>query len=406
MITYVPMPERSMAAVHLTFGGGAAAEPASRGGLAKILASWCAQNEELVDRLEGAGATLRGDADHDGAWLTAVCPAERLAEAAPLFARAADAPPPGGLEAVVSRRLAALRSERSHPLHRARDAFRALAYDSGSPYGRNPGGTEDTVRAIDATALAETHRLSYDPANADLLVAADPRWRGTCDVFARWRAEVTTPPRTIVPAPDPAWRLAAAPGSTQAMLMLGGVTVTSDLAALEVAVHALSGWSGSRLTRILREELGYTYGIYSSVVARRLPAGHAAEIQIYGSVEAAVLADAVERLLRECESLGGLRDEEIDRARDNLVARELMFTETARQIVDVTGTRMRRGYRPEELADRTRALRAVVPDEARRAGVESLSPGRLVLAVVGDPELCEPALGPQAERLNIGFTRR
>ena len=406
MITAFPMPGRGMAALHLALGGGAAAEPAYRGGLAKVLAAWCAQNEKLVDQLERQGATLRGDADHDGAWLTAVCPGERLRDVAPLLAEAVTTPPSGDPGMVISRRLAALRSERSHPLHRARGAFRELAYAPGSAYGRNPGGTEETVRALHAAALFEHHELTYGPANAHLLVVADPRWHDIPDVLASWGHDVVPQARPpIARTPGAGWLLVPALGASQAMLILGGAVITDTPAALEVAVHTLSGWPGSRLTRVLRQELGATYGIYAEVVVRRAPAGQSAEIQIHGSIEAAALPDALARLLRECESLGELADEEITRARDNLADRELLLTQTVEHVVSATGSRLRRGHLLKELAGRAQAVREVTPDEVRKAAAEHLAPDRLVLAAVGDPEMCEPALGPQAERLSVCFSR-
>ena len=46
---------------------------------------------------------------------------------------------------------------------------------------------------------------------------------------------------------------------------------TPDFHALSVLNAILGGTFGSRLNRVIREELGYTYGIHSSFDMRRTP---------------------------------------------------------------------------------------------------------------------------------------
>lgn len=413
----VPLPDRRMAAIQVTIHGGDAVEPASRSGLARLLATVCARPaDDLTCRLELAGVTLSGDADHDGAFVTALGPGERLAEVAGLVASAVTDPAlrTVGHRQAVARRLAAIRSERVHPLQRVRREWRRLVHGADSPYGRDPGGTETTVAALDLAAMADCHQRRYGPASTSVLVTGDldcwPIADRAAEAFGAWRHEVTEPgPPRPAPASAAAWAIDPAPGASQVMLMTGGMIETADpltLSALELAVNALGGWFGSRLNLLLRERLGCSYGVHAEFRVRKAATGYLGEYLIYGSVEAPALEMAIAGLVAECAGLAGgeLGDAETQAARNSLLSRELMLTQTVQNIAVVTGTRIRCGFGPAELAARIRSLRDVTPAEVAMAAAEHLRPGRLRLAAVGDPLVCERALAPAAAGLGLAVT--
>ena len=64
------------------------------------------------------------------------------------------------------------------------------------------------------------------------------------------------------------------PGSVQTSLWMGAIGIernNDDYFAVLVMNHILGGGPASRLFMNLREDKGYTYGVYSSSRARRFP---------------------------------------------------------------------------------------------------------------------------------------
>ena len=72
-----------------------------------------------------------------------------------------------------------------------------------------------------------------------------------------------------------------------------------DYIPLRICLHALGGYFGSRLMKNIREEKGYTYGIYASMV----PLRHASYMVIGGDVQKEHRQDAIDEVYKEIARL-------------------------------------------------------------------------------------------------------
>ncbi|MCA6078992.1 M16 family metallopeptidase [Fulvivirga sedimenti] len=90
-----------------------------------------------------------------------------------------------------------------------------------------------------------------------------------------------------------------------------------DYIPLRICLHALGGYFGSRLMKNIREEKGYTYGIYASMVPLRF----ASYLVIGSDVQKANRTDAINEVNREIRLLQDelLREEELQMVRNHML---------------------------------------------------------------------------------------
>ncbi|PTB96834.1 hypothetical protein C9994_05595 [Marivirga lumbricoides] len=92
------------------------------------------------------------------------------------------------------------------------------------------------------------------------------------------------------------------PGSVQASIRLGALSIPKknpDYFALSIANEILGGYFGSRLMKNIREDKGYTYGIYSMIINQQY-----ADYQIIGAdVKFDFVDDAIAEIHKEIEKM-------------------------------------------------------------------------------------------------------
>jgi len=153
----------------------------------------------------------------------------------------------------------------------------ALVFDrvvlGGHPYGAPPAGRVDTVSALTGEDLRRFWDEHYAPAETTIVVAGDVDRTTLEPILARrfggWQhpaPRAAVAPALAAPA-APTLALVDRPGAQQSVVMIGRRGVAAGepgYFAAEVVNTAVGGSFASRLNARIREELGYTYGIYAS----------------------------------------------------------------------------------------------------------------------------------------------
>jgi predicted Zn-dependent peptidase len=302
-------------ALNLVVGAGSAQDPAEKPGLASFAAAMLTEGTktrtatQLSDEAGFLGASIRSGAGTDSAAVSGAVLAKHLPRYVELFADVAMNPafPVKDFDRVQDARLVTLLQQRDQPQTIATKAFIPVFWGK-HPYGHYSLGDEASVKAMRPRDLARFHAAHYGPANAELVVVGDvdeatlrPLLEAT---LGRWRKGASARP---LPAAAPAAAprrtlLVEKPDAPQSYLFLGmpGLPRSSpDFVAASVAFQVLGGGTASRLYRNLREEKGYTYGVYAGADARRL----AGASFVAGSVKADVTGAALKELLAEIRRL-------------------------------------------------------------------------------------------------------
>ena len=399
-------------AMNLVVDAGAARDPGPKPGLASFTASMLTEGTktrsatQISDEAGFLGASISAGAAVDSATLSGATLARHLPKFLALFADVAMNPafPKADFERVQDERLVTLLQQRDQPQAIASKAFQPVFWGA-HPYGHYSLGTEEAVKAARPADLADFHGRFWRPGNAELVVVGDvseaelrPLLEKTLGSWKRGTA-----PAPLAPA------AAAAPHRTvvlekvdapQSYLLLGmpGLRRSSDdYVAGTVAFQVLGGGMASRLFRNLREDKGYTYGVYARGDARKL--GGASFV--VGSVKAEVTGPALKELLSE---LRRLRDEpvpaqELEEAKAALVlslpADFATAGATAGRIADLVVHALPDDYW-NRYADR---VAQVTAEDVRRFATAYLDPTKLTLVMVAHPDtvkaqLADLPLGP------------
>ncbi|MET7333171.1 pitrilysin family protein [Nonomuraea sp. NPDC005650] len=400
----VDLPDRGMAAAQLSFRFGTAGDGPELAGLSRVLVQALATpSDRFAVDLERCGGRITATGDHDACSITVSAPAGRFPQVLDLLAEAVIEPrlAPDDVDRLVARRGAQLARERADPPTRAMDAFLAAAHAPGCGYGLPAGGTAGSVAGLRAEAVRALYDRSAGPANACLVVAGDLRRsameHALDNSFGGWSRDVE-PVRRRAPEPAAPARTVVVdvPRAVQTAIVYGRSVPLLDTAgriALEVVVHCLGGWFGSRLNLLLRERKGYSYGAHAWLVSRSWQAGHSCQVLVQTSVRTPSTGAAVEEMVAEVDRLSGgdLADGEPASAAESIVQAQPIQAQTPQQVVEWYGRPIRRGYPPDFPRRRLDAVLGLDPAAARETA-RLLRPAELHLVAAGDAEVIEPML--------------
>jgi len=229
---------------------------------------------EIDDALGDLGASLGGGAGHESATLNFEVLRRNLAPALALLADVARNPsfPQEEVERERKLRLAALAQEESRPNGIAARVGPMLVYGQNHPYGRPADGFQATVEKISAEDLAKFHATYWKPGGSALVLVGDVSLAEATDLakqsFGTWNGGA--PPAVNIPAPHSVGPgkvfMVNRPDAAQtfvAELLPGPARNAGDFYTLSLANAVWGGAAGARLAMNLREDKGYSYGVFA-----------------------------------------------------------------------------------------------------------------------------------------------
>jgi zinc protease len=395
------MPGRALLAANVVMAGGAAAEPEELSGVTALTGRALTEGTRTRDAMafieasERLGAELHADASWEALTATLEVPRSRFAPALALLAEMILEPalPDSEIERLRDERLNDLLQAKANPRRRAERVFPEVIYDDRSPYRRPLGGSEDTVPRLDRAAVSQRHAQASDPARATLVIAGDLSGLDARAIaeqhFGGWHsqgsADGRTPSHSARNAAGSRVVLVDRPGSAQSELRVGHVGLarkTPDFYAVSVMNAILGGIFDSRLNRVIREEKGYAYSIWSSFDMRRSAGPFIIRTAVETDVTAPALNDiwSIVNGMREAE----VEPRELETARDYLVGVfPLRFEVPAQVAAALAGLVIHE--LPDDELDRYRpAVAAVSAADMLDAARRDIRPADLSVVVVGD----------------------
>jgi zinc protease len=312
--------------------------------------------------------------------------------------------PTAEVERQRASRLGDLMQQRDDPETIAALAAAGALYGPRHPYGYGQLGTEPAIRAVTREDLLGFWRRHYVPGNAALVVSGDisrSELKALVEAgFADWKS---APPPPLLPG-TPATTgarvvLVDQKGAGQTALrltMLGAERKTPQFAALEVMNAAFGGLFTSRINQNLREEKGYTYGVYSGFRYDRTPG----PFIIAGSVRANVTGASVSELLKEAQAMMAkpLGAEELAGARNAQLLSLPNHFETNSDIGASLAETFVFDLPLDYYTQLPARLAAVTAADVQAAAKRYLDPQRLMVVAVGDRK----KIGPQLDKLKLG----
>ncbi|TQK06935.1 pitrilysin family protein [Herbaspirillum sp. SJZ107] len=401
-------PALPLVAAELVVKSGSDANPDGHPGLAGFTAQLLQEGTatrsapRIADEIAQLGAFLGSDSTADASTVSLLSLRSTFGAALDVMADVVQHPafPTAEVERQRAARLGELTRQRDDPARVAAVAAAGALYGPRHPYGYGQLGTEPAIRATTRDELAGFWRRHYVPSNAALIVSGavtrDELQALATARFGAWPRAAATAPDTGQPGGSKA-RLVVVdkPGAPQTALrvtLLATSRKTPDYPALQVMNAALGGLFSSRINLNLREDKGYSYGVFSGLRYSRTPG----PFTIAGSVRTDVTGASVAEIFKEVR---GVREQplpaaELAGARDSQVYSLPGQFETNSGI----GASLAETYVFDLPLDYWRSL----PDQLRRvtaAQVQAvadkyLPPERMKVIAVGDRAKILPQLQP------------
>lgn len=251
--------------------------------------------------------------------------------------------PAEALEKLKQQAKTSLSFAKSQPAALASVLFDHVTYPSGHPYGRLfPSPAQ--IDAIDVAALKKFHATFYVPSNAYLVLAGDITPAQAKPLveraFGAWKkSNAPLPPNplnefTEYQLPDQlVIDVVDRPASAQTEIRVGNLAIArshEDWLPLAVANAILGDDATGRLFMDIREELGLTYGIYSSVAEGQAPGTFAIETRTRTDTTGSMLAAIFGHLARIRSEAPS--SEEVENAKQKLAGSFPLEIETAHDI--------------------------------------------------------------------------
>ena len=389
-----------LVSVRINFIGGIDQfEPMNKAGLADLVEQMLIEGtttrtgDEVVKGFQLLGTnldvTLRGES---GA-LSFQVTKDKLAPALALTADVLLHPtfPAAALERLRGQALVALTQSKDRTGSIASAVYPKVLYTNAHPYGRMT--TEATLRAITRDDVVSFHRAYFQPGRAVITIVGDVTQDGVKTElekdFAGWARGGSVPTFTYPATPAPKARtiyLVDKPGAAQSSFAIGEVGPprnTPDYYSLRVMNALLGELFQSRLNHNIREEKGYSYGVFSRFGFGRGPGAFIAA----GDIVTEKTDSALIEFMRELKDIRGSRpptDDELAQAKASLVqslpAAFASVEGVNRSIASIYVEDL-----PDDYYQRfVRAINGVTKDDVVRVASKFIDPEHFTILIVGD----------------------
>jgi zinc protease len=404
-VIFVEQHEVPKLQLQLYVGGSNAAAPADKQGVADFMAELLTKGTairsaaQIAQTIESAGGSVSAQAGLEWVSLSvdALSTDARLAFNLLEDLTRHSTFPQHEFEVVKEQTLTFLEQDEVNPDTLANHQFGRVAY-GGHPYGYYT--SPDTVQNLSRDEVVAFYQTYFKPNNALLVIvgdltAAEARAQ-TGRVFGGWPAG-EVPDFLDYPAAKlgdtSVVYLVDRPDSEQATIQIGNRAINArnpDRYALEVINTALGGGASSRLFNNLREDKGYTYGIYS----RFGRPNDTSTFRVVSDVDQSHAGDAIREIMSELERIRteDLSEQELADTKGLLIGNFALRIEDPADFASQLATRYLTGVPIDELDTYLQQLNAVTAEQAREAAAQYIDTEQPIIVVVGNAEVVKPQL--------------
>ena len=363
--------------------------------------------EEIAEAAASMGGSISSSAGLDQASVGGRVLAEFVPDFVRLTADVLQNPafPADGLERARRNRLRGAAIARSQPGTLALAAFRRAVYGPDHPYTSVILPVAADIEAATVEDVQDFYRANVGPARTRIYVVGQFDEAATeaaiRDAFGSWDAPAMaadpTPPTASVGRQVV---LVDQPGAAQSNVIVGIPTIdpaaeAQEVVELQVTNALLGGSFGSRITRNIREDKGYTYSPGSSVSSRFRDA--------YWAETAAIVTEstgpAITEIFNEIDRLAteAPTEEELEGIQNYLAGNFVLQNSSAGGIAGFLAFLDLHGIDRDYLENYVERVYDVTPEDVRETTAERLSAGDMTIVVVGDRGVVEGQLGEFGE---------
>lgn len=400
--------------VTLATRAGGVADPAGKEGLADFTDAMLKRGTktrkalEIEDALGDLGTSIGGGTGRENSTLSIETLKRNLAPALTILADVTRNPsfPDTELERERKQRLDSLAQESQDANAIASRVAPMLAFGADHPYGRPLRGLPSTVERITRDDLARFHETNWKPASSALVFVGDITLGEATELakqnFGSWSGGAAA--SIQIPPPRPAGQgkiflidRQDAAQTVIAQMLPAPQRKTNDYYALSLADAVWGGGFGTRLNLNLREDKGYSYGVFSFPILYSQAGVWAAQ----GGVQTDKTKESVIEFNKELRQLAGekpISDEELAQAKANRIRGYSQQFESLNRVTGQVASLWLDRLPMTEMQRATIELDKTTLADANAVARKYAAPATSTLLLVGDLSKIEAAV----RQLNLG----
>ena len=382
------------------FPAGMSFEPAS--GVANFT-TWVMQEGtenytglEFAKALDGYGASLGAETGYESATFHLSTLTKHLGSTIPLMVELLCRPtfPQKELDILKELSIRNLEIEQKKTAFMARRAFNRMMNGADHPYGRMVD-IED-IQKLDLNELRSFYQRNLSLTNCRLIATGRFDEQRLLDLLNQQMGATPFDPQLKVDPTNSAAKDALPEkisglhvlkkeDSMQATVRVGhqGTAIDhDDYFSMQVVNTILGGYFGSRLMRNIREEKGFTYGIYSAWRSMK----YGGNFVIQTDVGNEYVRPTLDEIRKEINLLinEGVGHEELELVKNYMLGRSASSRETPSQILSLIRTYLVNELDFADLDRKFELIRAVGPEDVKEMAARYLRPDDLLEVVAGN----------------------
>jgi zinc protease len=396
------------AAITLTVRGGYCADPANARGISELLAATVRLGtsslsaRQIAERSQAAGGDLKAEAGTEDLTLSIEPLSEHLPDAIALLADVATHAsfPDSEVALAKTNLLAGIKQNESNPFFLARRAFGQIHYGD-HPYGV-VSPTSAMVEQANPDALRKLYSKTFQPNQAAVVIvgALDPAVvlaaiHSSFDSWSGSAESASAVPSETVSAPEKKVFFVPRPGSVQTSLLIGApapIRTDPDYSSFEVANAIYGGMFGSRLTKNIREDKGYTYSPYSYLTIHK----DAGVVLTREDVRNAVTGPSYKETLFELNRIATspVSDLELISAKRYLVGTLGFRLQSRASVAERLAALWVDGLDAQFIRKDADGIMSTTTDQVQRVSNRYLAPEKMTVVAVGEDKVVHEQFAP------------
>ena len=354
---------------------------------------------EVNTAVAGMGGSINTSVSLDEMTVSGQALSEHATSLLNLLAEVALQPrfPESELARIKQSRLRQLAVQKSQPQTLATEKFFNVMFPN-HPYGRY-FPTEAMLQGYTIQQVRDFYTQNVTAARAHLFIAgvfdAKAVEAAIRSAFTGWApGKATTPARPTQTARRQIY-IIDRPGAVQSTLYIGAPTIdptNADWRALQVANMLLGGAFGSRITKNIREDKGYTYSPFSQLSTRYRNAFWAEIADVTTNVTGASLKEIfaeIDRLQAEPPTPA-----EVKAIQENMVGGYMMQGSTRAGLIGLLRAINLHGLPESYITDYVKQVTAITPQEVSRVAKQYINDENFTIVIVGDRKQIEEQIKP------------
>ncbi|MGQ0829306.1 MAG: M16 family metallopeptidase [Bacteroidota bacterium] len=269
-------------------------------------------------------------------------------------------------------------------------------------YGSSVMDLEPTIKSVENIELQDLkdyYTNYFSPTVASLIVVGDIEEKelaSKTDFLNKWQAKEVK----IQPIPEPVqpteqqFYIHNKPAAPSSVIIMGNTSIKYDAMGdyykNRIANFVFGGNFNSRLNLNLREDKGYTYGIYSGFSGDK----YTGTYEIYSSVKRPATISSLAEITKEYNKYvtEGITDKELEYTKNSLLNEEALKYEAPYQKASFLSNIVRYNLEKDYTVKQNQLLKNITKDEVNQQIKKYFSSNKLTTVIVGDKAIIEAQL--------------